>query len=180
MKLKAMRLATLSLILLGARPALPAGRSKDACELAPELASEVVDSYPNAKVVTLGDLTPDNKKFFQEDHHSACPGLAEVDFYGDGKPTLALVLATRSAAGEMAYLLVAQKVGAAWKIKVLDTADGAPTPVVWIQPPGKYEDVYGEKEIRATRPVIVFTGYEAWSIVYAWTGKTVSKVWIED
>jgi RHS repeat-associated protein len=48
------------------------------------------------------------------------------------------------------------------------------------QPPGEYRDVYGKKEIRATRPVIVFAGYESWAIVYAWTGKHIAKVWIAD
>lgn len=62
----------------------------------------------------------------------------------------------------------------------MDTADGAPAPVVWSQPAGEYRDVYGKKEIRATRPVIVFTGYESWSILYAWTGSKVTKIWLRD
>ena len=34
-------------------------------------------------------------------------------------------------------------------------------------PTGEYGDVYGKKTIRATRPVIVFTKYEACGILYA-------------
>jgi hypothetical protein len=32
----------------------------------------------------------------------------------------------------------------------------------------------------AKRPVIVFCKYEAWAIVYSWTGTRVDKVWISD
>jgi hypothetical protein len=38
----------------------------------------------------------------------------------------------------------------------------------------------GQKKIRATRPVIVFCGYEAWAILYAWTGKDVIKIQLAD
>jgi len=77
-------------------------------------------------------------------------------------------------------LVVAQQVGGHWETTVLDTADGAPVPVVWSQLPGQYPDVYGKNEIRATKPVIVFTGYESWSILYAWTGSGVTKIWLQD
>ena len=180
MKLKLVRLVATSLFLLAAAVVSAAVPSKEPCELPPKLGSEIASKYPRTKVVALGDLTRDNQRFFQEDHDGACPGLAKVDFYGDGKPTLALVLTTRSDTKEKAYLLVAHKVGALWKMRMLDTAEGAPTPVVWVQPPGKYRDVDGKKEIKATRPVIVFAGYEAWAIVYAWTGNAVTKVWIAD
>jgi hypothetical protein len=51
---------------------------------------------------------------------------------------------------------------------------------VWTEKPGKYDDVYGEKTLNATRPVVVLCGYNSWAIVYAWTGKKVEKVWISD
>jgi hypothetical protein len=106
--------------------------------------------------------------------------LVKADFYGDGKPTLALVLIAKSGEKKKAKLVLAHEVGGNWETRIVDTADGAPAPVVWSQPPGEYRDVYGKKEIRATRPVIVFTGYESWSILYAWTGSKVTKIWLRD
>ena len=103
-----------------------------------------------------------------------------VDFYGDGKPTLALILIAKVDTKKKTELLVAHEVGGKWKTSILDTADGAPVPVVWNQPPGQYRDVYGKKEIRSTRSVIVFTSYESWSILYAWTGSQVMKIWLQD
>lgn len=155
-------------------------RPNGGCDLSRSLQREIATKYPGRKVVTLPDLGEDDRGFFQKDHGNACPGLTKVDFYGDGKPTLALVLIPRDGAKGKADLVVAHQVGRNWKVVLLDTAEGPPVPVVWSQPPGKYRDVDGKREIRAARPVIVFTGYESWAIVYAWTGKSVSKVWIAD
>lgn len=152
----------------------------DACSLPDSLQREISAKYPGSQLVTLSSLDADDKGFFQKDHGDACPGFAKVDFYGDGKPTLALVLIAKSDAKGKAKLVVAHQVGEQWKTVLLDTADGAPVPVVWSQPPGQYRDVYGKKEIRATKPVIVFTGYESWSILYAWTGSRATKIWLQD
>jgi hypothetical protein len=157
-----------------------AATSNEPCGLPEELQREITTKYPERKVVTLSDLNDDDKGFFRADHGDNCPGLVQVDFYGDGKPTLGLVLIGKNEAKEKASLLVAHQVGGHWKTKLLDTAAGPSVPVVWSQPPGVYKDVYGKKEIRATTPVIVLAGYEAWAIVYAWTGKAVAKVWISD
>jgi hypothetical protein len=157
-----------------------AAPANDACNLPPDLQHEIAAKYPGAEPVMLAALDADDKGFFQKDHGDACPGLVKVDFYGDGKPTLALVLIAKGETKGKAKLVVAHQVGGQWKTVLLDSADGAPVPVVWSQPPGQYRDVYGKKEIRATKPVIVFTGYESWSILYAWTGSRVAKIWLQD
>jgi hypothetical protein len=102
-----------------------------------------------------------------------------VDFYGDGKPTLALVLIAKRGANEKAELVLAHKAGEEWETVLLDEA-AASIPVAWSQAPGEYEDVYGEKKVRVTRPVIVFCGYNSWATLYAWTGSEVAKVWLRD
>jgi hypothetical protein len=150
------------------------------CNLPQDLQREIATKYRGAELVTLSDLDADDKGFFQKDHGDACPGLTKVDFYGDGKPTLALVLIAKTDAKGKAKLVVAHEVAGRWQTTVLDTADGAPVPVVWMQSPGRYRDVYGKKEVRATKPVIVFTGYESWSILYAWMGRRVAKIWLQD
>lgn len=107
------------------------------------------------------------------------PVFVSVDFYGDRKPTWALVLIARQGSRRQAELVVARKTGEAWAIRTLDTA-GEAVPVVWRQGPGEYDDVYGNKKIRATRSVVVLCGYESWAILYARTGKEVEKIWIAD
>jgi hypothetical protein len=101
----------------------------DTCNLPQDLQREVAAKYPGAELVRLSDLGADDKGFFQKDHGDACPGLTKVDFYGDGKPTLALVLIAKSDAKGKAKLVVAHQVGGQWKTVLLDSADGAPVPV---------------------------------------------------
>ena len=127
----------------------------------------------------VSDLGEYDKGLFQKDHGGSCPGLVTVDFYGDGKPTLALELTTKTVANGKTELVLAHEVGADWKIITLDTTDG-PTPVVWSEKPGEYKDVYGEKKILATRPVIIFCVYSSWTILYAWANSRVAKIWLAD
>lgn len=156
-----------------------AGPSNDACALPKDLQREVASKYPGKKVVTLADLQDDDKGFFQKDHNDSCPGLVKVDFYGDGKPTLALALIGNSEGKDSSVLVVAHQIDVAWNISTLGTG-GPNAPVVWSQPSGKYQDVYGNKSIRATRPVIVFCQYESWAVLYAWSGHGVAKIWLSD
>lgn len=160
------------------RPAA-ASPANDACTLPQDLQEKVAEKYPGAKVVTSLDLGEHDMSYFEKDHKAACPGLVSVDFYGDHKPTVALVLVLGSGPSEVAELVVAHRAVNRWETKLLDTAKLS-VPVVWSQPPGKYDDVYGNKAIRATHPVIVFCGYDSWAIVYAWKGDRVSKVWLHD
>lgn len=166
-------------IFVSVQVATAAPRS-DACDLPQDLQREIAAKYSSAKPVTVSDLGQDDRGFFEKDHGDACPGMVKVDFYGDGKPTLALVLKPRRGAKEKVELVLARQVGGGWQTTMVDTSDGGPVPVVWSQPPGEYHDVYGNKKIRTSTPVIVFVAYESWAIVYAWTGRNIAKVWIAD
>lgn len=159
-----------------------ASAAADACVPPPDLGSAISRKYPSTRVVTLADLEADDAAMFRKDHGGDCPGLTGVDFYGDGKPTFALVLAKISGEKHDTELVVAHEVGGQWKLLTLESGSNAIpyAPAVWSEPPGEYKDIYGEKTIRASRPVIVFCKYEAWAIVYAYTGKGVTKVWLMD
>jgi hypothetical protein len=166
----------LASIQLAAAAASPNG----ACDLPQGLQREIAAKYPGTKLVGLSDLEEDDRGFFQKDHGDACPGLVKVDFYGDGEPTFALVL-TNARAKEHTELVVAHEVRERWAVNALDSGNPSPyAPVVWSQPAGEYRDVYGNKTIRAIRPVIVFCKYESWALLYAWTGSRVTKIWLQD
>jgi hypothetical protein len=153
--------------------------SDEACQVPPGLNSEIAQKYPLAHVVTLADLNPDDKELFLKGHDGRCPGLVRVDFYGDGRPTWALALTAADGTKATTRLLVAHQLTARWETTLLETTDG-PAPVVWRQAPGKYCDVYGEKTIRATHPVIVICGYNSWAVLYSWSGNEVKKIWLSD
>ncbi|MGH9862190.1 MAG: hypothetical protein ACRD35_02070 [Candidatus Acidiferrales bacterium] len=103
-----------------------------------------------------------------------------MDFYGDGKPTWALVLLEGKGSSAKAHLVLARRLAQAWEFTSLDETDAAVAPVVWSEGPGEYRDVYEHTTVRAASEVIVFAGYESWAILYAWTGGEIVKVWIAD
>lgn len=150
-----------------------------ACTLPESLQKVVTSRYPGATLVSLADLSESDRVLFQKGHEGDCPGIVKVDFYGDGKPTLALVLIAGTGSKEKAELVVAHEVSQKWEITLLDEAKSS-IPVAWSQGPGKYQDLYGEKTIRAKRPVIIFCGYNAWAILYSWTGTGLEKIWLRD
>jgi hypothetical protein len=149
------------------------------CDLPKDLQREITSGYPGRTLVNLSDLDDSDRKLFLREHRNACPGLVKLDFYGDGLPTVALALTTRGAVNGKTELVIAHQIQTAWKTTTLETTDG-PIPVLWSEKPGEYSDVYGEKEIRAANPVIVFCNYYAWAILYAWTNQRVAKIWLMD
>jgi hypothetical protein len=160
-------------------PARIAIAQDGSCALPGTLKTVIVTTYSGTKLVSSEDLNKGDRALFQKDHGTRCPGLVKVDFYGDGRPTLALILIVSTGAKKSAKLIVAHEIGEKWETVLLDTAESS-VPVAWSQGPGKYEDVYGEKTILATRPVVVFCGYNSWAILYAWTGNKVTKIWLRD
>jgi hypothetical protein len=158
-----------------------AAAAPDSCELPADLKPVLQKSFPNKKVVNLGDLDKYDLELWEKDHAKSCPGLVQVDFYGDAKPTWAIVLFgadSKSVNGITAILLLAHKSGTDWNVETVETTNGIP--VVWKEKPGKYTGLYKEKAIRASHPVIVFCGYESWAILYAWTGTRIIKTWLSD
>jgi len=178
MGLKSVLMCAGSFYLFVLIPTVTPASSNDRCAFPPDLRDEISKKYPGTRVVSLADLSEYRRKLFQKDHGARCPGVARVNFYGDGKPTYALVLITGENPKRRAELIVAHQVAEGWETRSLDVTDG--TPVVWREGPGKYDDLYEKKTIRATRPVIVFCGLESWSVAFAWTGKEVEKVQTSD
>jgi len=148
------------------------------CNYPPDLRDEISRKYPGTRVVSLADLSEYKRKLFQKDHGARCPGLVKVNFYGDGKPTYALVLIAGENPKRRAELLVAHQLSEGWEIRSLDVTDG--TPVVWREGPGKYEDMYGPETIRARNSVVVFCGLESWAVVYAWNDNKIVKLQVSD
>ncbi len=125
MRVKSIGIIVAGFCLFAFAPVTPAA-PQTTCDLPQDLHREIVTKYPGKRVVTLSDLQEDDRGFFQADHGNSCPGLVSVDFYGDGKPTLALVLTASGGTNQNAQLVGAHQVGGSL-------------------PPGSYHDVYGKR-----------------------------------
>jgi hypothetical protein len=179
MRLKSVLICALSLYLFVLIQSATAASSNNQRVFRPDLRDELLKKYPGTRVAGFDDLTEYKRKLFRKDHGTRCLGLVKVNFYGDGKPTWAIVLISGENPNRKAQLVVAHQVDDTWETRLLSTTDG--TPVVWRDGPGKYEGLYyEEKTIRAQWPVIAFCDLESWAVVFAWTGKEVEKVQISD
>jgi hypothetical protein len=167
-----------SLYVTAASQSVFAAPPRDSCNFPPGLHDELSKKYADMHIISSVDLDEHDRKLFQKGHGTRCPGLVRINFYGDGKPTWAAVLIAGENPKRKVELVVVRQVADGWEIRSLETTDG--TPVVWREPPGKYQDLYGKKTIQAANPVIMFVGYESWAVVFAWTGKEVEKVQISD
>lgn len=158
---------------------IPSAAPVSSCTLPQGLDTKIATTFPRAHVVGLADLSEDDRNLYKKDHGLRCPGLVEVNFYGDGKPTWALVLISGEEPTKIkSELLLARKLESDWDIRSLSVATGIP--VVWRQNPGTYKDIYGQKTIQATRPVLVLCYYNSSAVIFAWIGKKVEKVWLSD
>lgn len=178
MSLRSFFICIVGLYCLITAQATIAARARSVCTLPPSLQAETSKKYPGTRLISQADLDERDRALFRKEHGARCPGLVSVDFYGDGKPTWALVLISEKRPERKVELVVAHEVISGWEFRSVDTTDG--TPVVWHEGAGKYSDVYGEKTIQATHEVIVLCGYESWAILYAWTGTEIQKIWISD
>jgi len=151
----------------------------DNCVLPQALDAKIAARFAGAHVVTLADLSEDNRNLYKKDHGSRCPGLVEINFYGDGKPTWAVILISGDDPRQLkSRLLVAHQKESTWEIRSLATAIGVP--VVWQERPGRYKDMYGRMTIRSTTPVIVLCYYNSSTTVYAWNGRKIEEIWLTD
>lgn len=178
MRLKLILTCGLNLYMFVFIQAVCAAPPGDRCALPPDSRDEISRKYPGTRILTLADLDEYDTKLFRKDHGARCPGLVKIDFYGDGRPTWALVLISGQNQKRKAELVVVRQMNDKWETRSLETTDG--TPVVWSEGPRKYDGMSDPTTIRATHPVIVFCGYGSWAILYAWTGKEVEKTWISD
>ena len=124
----------------------------------------------------LADLEDYDKNHFKKDYGSQCPGQVSVNFYGDEKPTWALGLVSGENQKSKSELIVARKLDGGWEIRSVSGGSTSGAPVVWREPPGKHEGVWGDKTIHARNSVIVDCGYESWVVVYAWTDVQLGHV----
>src|SRR5437899_8873022 len=96
-------------------PVVRPAPSKDACDLPRGLQKKIASEFPGATLVRITDLSEGGRRLFKKDHGSECPGAVKVDFYGDGKPTWALVLISGENPKRKAELIVVHQVEDTWE-----------------------------------------------------------------
>jgi hypothetical protein len=139
------------------------------------------DALPVALDRLIKHQYPDWHLLSKKEYRLGCPGIAKVDFYGDGRPAYAIAIEKYSGIGGQAEgkLILAHRTSGGWQTSVLEEPVSG-TGLVWHEPPGKYEDRYKERTLIAKGDVVLYFGPGSWTIAYGWTGERVDKVWLTD
>jgi len=131
-------------------------------------------------------LDEDDRTYFSKSHGLKCPGAVKVNFFGENKETYALLLKLKEincrpyGTPKHVLIITLNKNEKNWELIKIDDLKSLDTPVIWSEPKGKYEDVYGKKKIQAKFSAILLAYYESSAILYYWTGKDVDKIWLSD
>jgi hypothetical protein len=161
--------------------ALNAPRSAKPCQpkIPESLNRDLAVMFPFARVMTDVMLSVGDRRILQRERPGQCPGVAALDFFGDGKKDYALVLA-HGTKSRMANLVLARpETTGHWSFQLIEEANQG-IAVVFSVPPGDYTDVYGESKLHAPHEAIGFSGIESWTVLFAWTGSTIDKIWTQD
>lgn len=117
----------------------------------------------------------------KKDSSHGCPGIAKIDFYGDGRIVYAAVIrrvrgTERSGEGK---LLLAEKENKNWKVTILYEGDDWGN--VAYEPAGLYGDMYRTRSFETKGDLIVYFRYDqTWAVGYGWTGEKIEKVQLTD
>src|SRR5450432_4752077 len=91
-----------------------------ACTLPAGLRTSVAAASPGWVVTTLSHLSEGDRSLYLHDHRGGCPGLVQLDLYGDPQPSIALSLVR----GSKYRLLVArQRRLGVWSVETLESPD---------------------------------------------------------
>jgi len=117
----------------------------------------------------------------KKDSTHGCPGIAKVDFYGDGRTVYAVVIRKphKSEAVVEGKLLLAEKEDKHWKVTLLDEGDDWGS--VSHEPAGEYGDMYRTRSIKSKGDLIVYFRYDqSWAVGFGWTGDKIEEVQLTD
>ena len=130
---------------------------KGTCTVPKTLHNKIIEKYSNYEIVTLKHLIEEDRLTFQKEHSTDCPGLVKLNFWGNGKPTFAILLINSLISKPKYQLIIATNYGEdKWELKTVDNADTTVSPVIWSESSGEYRDVWQENKIIAKYPVILF------------------------
>lgn len=122
--------------------------------------------FPGWKVVSLADLSDDDRKLWQDVHHDACPGIAMGNFGGDGVVRAAVTLIRRKKSGRYQMLLVGTATG--WEMLAKPEVVDRISVVRAIAGGGSFS---GSDALATPAPhAIGFEALEAGMLLYAWDG----------
>ena len=144
-------------------------------------------NYPNWRPLRLDDLTADDQELWMKAKGKQCPGYAVGHFVSDKFLTYAIILVNISHPKDYKLVSISEVGSGRYKTSMIvddeqKESKGLPLyPVVWVMPPGDYQDFYNSKrKLRTHREGIALERLEAWMVLYYWDKGKFAKFTLSD
>ena len=160
-----------------------AASAKECGENALPVAAQKVLSqhFTGWKVVTVSDLTPDDKQIWSETYGDACPGIVEGNFTGKGRRQFGVTLIRRDNSRIRQALVLLNPTDRVYVDKVLLEPSDATIPNVVVKfPPGTYSDAERTRSVRTRFDGIALIQLEASGTLFYKTKDGFSRLVFSD
>ena len=156
--------------------AFAAGPALADCTVTSPYVQAYLSTFPGWHIVTEADLVADDQALWRQYHAGACPGLAQADLKGDGRPSYGLVM--RNGAKVRMAILVSNNMGLGER--VLSERESASTPVVFAGEPGPAEEFETHERVDLPHASLIFATLASTATQYYWQDDTLKNVLISD
>lgn len=152
-----------------------AAQPADVCAPPASLRVALQERFGSSRVLTLGDLYPDERVRFQTEHKGACPGLTTGQFFTAEERLATAVVILGVGEAKDIRLVVARPALSAWILTELDRMDRGGTAVVSTGRSGTAADDSDGIAAGKGRDVVLLTAIETWTRAYVWSGRLFEK-----
>jgi hypothetical protein len=170
----------LALILFGVVAMVSAETRECGLSALPVAARKLLEErLPDWKVVTVSDLSPDDRKLWDENYQDKCPGIIEGNFAVTH--SFAVSLIRRDNASLLQTLVLLEPSTGGYVLHRLGKASKTEVPNILLKfPPGTYKDAEQVRSVRTKFDGIAYVKLEAAGTLYYKTGQGFQSLEISE
>jgi hypothetical protein len=128
---------------------------------------EISLRLPHWRIVTVADLSPDDRQLWSEHHPGECPGFVEGRFTGSRNSSFAVTVIREGEHGLEQMLVLGEPARSSYRLRTLSGASQAAVPNVLLRfPPGQYRDAMRQRSMRCRFDAIAYLKLEASGSLY--------------
>lgn len=151
----------------------------DSNALPPAARENLKQHFPNWRIVTVSDLSPDDQKLWSENYDDKCPGIIEGNFAGRLSFAVSLIHHKNGVLSQTLVLLEHSQDG--YVLRILTKASETAVPNVLLKfPPGTYKDAEQSSSVQTKFDGVAYIKLEAAGTLYYKTGQGFKSLEISE